>query len=120
MSQKSFEHTIDVFVQLASNYTSFFLKLVDLIETLGANMAKFNEVVTLLYRAETPSPRFKAAVSSIYGVLLDFFREVTVLFLKKDGRKFPPSLTLVYTISPLLASCEANASLCSVPLLHEN
>lgn len=71
--------------KLASNYITFFEKLVKTLGRILEVLPQYEQVAEML--AEKPSERLKSSVCKVYIDLLKFCQGVARVFTKKDGSK---------------------------------
>lgn len=72
-------------IQLASNFNSYFEKLVDILEQLSDNLPQYKELVLLLPGSVTE--KFRHSLKRLYYDLFEFFRATARVFTQKDGSR---------------------------------
>jgi len=73
--------------QLASNFTSFFEKLVDLLEDLQRVLPQYKELLENIN--SEPSPRLRLSIQAFYVDLFHLFQAVVQVFTKRSGSTKP-------------------------------
>lgn len=71
--------------QLASNYTSFFMKLAELVEHIGRLMPQYEKLLEI--GKKQVSPIFQSSLRDFYLDLFKFFQSIARLFSHKNGSK---------------------------------
>ncbi|KAJ4152231.1 hypothetical protein NW765_017740 [Fusarium oxysporum] len=74
-------------LQLASNYTSFFEKLTDLLAEVGRIVPRFKDLAELVCDHSLASQRVKAAIQGFYTDLFALYQAVALVFTKKSGKR---------------------------------
>ena len=70
---------------MASNFTTFFDKLLEFIATIAKRFPYFERVASLAKSLSSTS--LQAALCNIYVIILRFFHSVVQIFVKPDGSK---------------------------------
>jgi hypothetical protein len=73
----------DVAIQLASSFTNFFDKLIEILQKVADRFPYYDEIAALA--KAHPSTRMKLHLERLYGDLLRFFQDVAQVFASGDG-----------------------------------
>lgn len=93
--------------QLASNFASFFDRLVDLLEELKGALPRFRDLLDILRSGESASQRLRFSIQAFYHDLLELFQAVARVFTKKTGSKLLQcSVSWLVTVEVLLTNTE--------------
>ncbi|KAH6679199.1 hypothetical protein B0J14DRAFT_649592 [Halenospora varia] len=70
-------------LKLASNFTSFFEKLTEILERLCTVLPNYNDIAGII--KDKVSGRFQESLRNLYLDVFEFFRAIARLFTQKDG-----------------------------------
>jgi hypothetical protein len=90
---------IDLPSQLASNYTTFFDKLTDMIDRLSITLPQYGKVMDIC--KNRPNAQVRRLVEMVYGDILAIFHAAVKVFTKGSGSERQP-------FSPLLSKTSSN------------
>ncbi|CZR63552.1 uncharacterized protein PAC_13449 [Phialocephala subalpina] len=86
---------LSLLLQLASNFSNFFEKVCDLLESLNAILPQFRDVYNSLNHMKSDlTPRLHEAILQFYTCLFEFFQTLARVFTNKNGtiRRTPATL----------------------------
>ncbi|KAH7176107.1 NACHT domain-containing protein [Dactylonectria macrodidyma] len=104
---------------VANNYSNFFRKLTDMLESISSNFAIYKSLVEVLEENDIElTPGLRCAIVTTYSGILNFFQKIVRVFYKKKGKAKAKPLVVgdlllrpfdstFSTLQEKLSSCDA-------------